>query len=116
MTRVKFGIIGCGTVAQEHLREASGSTRVEILAIASRREHAARDMAKTFGVPRAYQGAERLLADPDVEAVILALPAGPRALVALQALKSGKHVLLEKPAALNSGEIGQLIEARGKLA
>src|ERR1051326_7682800 len=96
MERVRFGIIGCGAVAQEHLREAAASDRVEIVAVASRREHAAKELAKTFEVSRYYVGAERLLADPNVEAVILALPAGPRAQIAQQAFASGKHVLLEK--------------------
>ncbi len=60
------------------------------------------------------EGAE-LCADPDVEAVVLALPCHGRFALAMEAFAQGKHVLTEKPVAMNVGEVEQMIEARGDL-
>ena len=56
-----------------------------------------------------------LLDDPEVEAVVLAFPTQYRTEVALRAFERGKHVLLEKPIAMNVDEVNQLIAARGAL-
>lgn len=115
MDPVKLGVIGCGVIAQQHLRAAKASPLIDVVAIADVREQVARDTAKTFGVPQVYTSADQLLDDPKIEAVVLALPTAPRTAMGLKAFARGKHLLTEKPVAMNSAEVRQLIAARGKL-
>ena len=74
----------------------------------------ARDTAQKFNVPATYASAAALLNDPHVAAVVLALPTAGRTELALRALAAGKHVLIEKPVAMNAGEVRQLLAARGQ--
>ena len=76
---------------------------------------AAQGAAKQFGAKRTYTNGVNLLNDPEVEAVVLAFPTKGRTELALQAFKRGKHVLTEKPVAMNATEVRQLIDARGNL-
>lgn len=115
MNPVRIGIIGCGVIGRKHVSVAAESALLEPVAVADVREAAAREVAAQWGVPRAYAGAAALLADPEVEAVVLALPTAGRAEQALRAFEAGKHVLIEKPIALNAGEVRRLIDARGGL-
>jgi predicted dehydrogenase len=83
------------------MRAADGS---EVLAIASREPERARQVAARHGVPRVHAGYAQLLADPDVDAVYLPLPNSLHLEWTLRALEAGKHVLCEKPLALNAAE------------
>jgi len=115
MKPVRIGIIGCGVIGRTHVRVAAESPLLEPVAVADVREAAAQEVAAQWHVPRAYAGADALLADAEVEAVVLALPTAGRAELALRAFAAGKHVLVEKPVGLNAGEVKQLIAARGDL-
>lgn len=115
MKPVRLGVIGCGVIGRTHMRVAAESPLLAPVAVADVREAAAQEAAAQFGVARAYSGADALLADPEVEAVVLALPTAGRADVALRALAAGKHVLIEKPIALNAAEVKQLIAVQGSL-
>jgi D-xylose 1-dehydrogenase (NADP+, D-xylono-1,5-lactone-forming) len=90
------------------LREAAGA---EPLAIASRDAARAREMAERHGVPRVHAGYAALLADPDVDVVYVPLPNSLHLPWTLRALAAGKHVLCEKPLALNAAEGAEMAEA-----
>ena len=113
-TRINLGVIGCGVIGQQHIQHASAAARINLVAIADVREAVARDTAQKFNVPATYTSADALLNDPHVAAVVLALPTAGRTELALRALAAGKHVLIEKPVAMNAGEVHQLLAARGK--
>ena len=115
MERVKLGVIGCGVIGTIHLQNAVKSDLINITAVADKMEGRARETAQKFAIPKTYSSAEALIEDSEVEAVILALPTGIRAPLALHAFRRGKHVLLEKPAAMNVTELKQMMEARGEL-
>jgi predicted dehydrogenase len=83
-------------------------------AIASRSPEKAREAAQKLGIPRAYGSYEELLADPDIEAVYNPLPNHLHVPWSVKAAQAGKHVLCEKPIALNAGEIRSLLEARNR--
>lgn len=87
------------------LRSARGA---ELLAIASRDAARAQALAVQFGVPRVHRDYAALLADPEVEAVYLPLPNSLHREWALRALAAGKHVLCEKPLALNAVEAEEM--------
>jgi predicted dehydrogenase len=87
----------------------------EIMAVASRDERAAGEMAAELGIPRAYSSYEDLLAAPDVEAVYNPLPNHLHVPLTLAAARAGKHVLCEKPIAVNADEALQLKEATSQV-
>jgi predicted dehydrogenase len=80
------------------------------LAIAARELARAESMAKEHGIARAYGSYEQLLADPNVEAVYVALPNHLHVEWARKAAEAGKHVLIEKPAAMRAAEFDALQE------
>ena len=85
------------------------------MAVADIQIDAARNLADRFGIETVYGRADELFADPQIEAVVLALPAHARTELAKHAFAQGKHVLLEKPIAMNADEVQQLIAAQGDL-
>ena len=115
MEPVKLGVIGCGVIGSVNLKDAMECDLTEVVAVADlrveRREH-----AQELGVPRIYEDGRDLLdEDPEVEAVILAFPAMGRTAMALRAFARGKHVLTEKPVAMNPQEVDTMIAAHGDL-
>ncbi|MGV3720012.1 MAG: Gfo/Idh/MocA family protein [Actinomycetota bacterium] len=107
--RVKVGIVGCGAISSNYLRNAQNLPILEIVACADLDIERARSTADEFGVSKACP-VEALFADPEVEVVLnLTIPAA-HAAVALAALQQGKHVYNEKPLALNRLEGRRLVE------
>ena len=115
MEPIRLGIIGCGVMGNSHLEFASSSEMYEALAVADLQQTRAEELAQKHGVPRVYGDGVALLEDNDVEAVILALPTFARPYLTLRAFANGKHVLAEKPIAMNAGQVRQFIAARGGL-
>jgi predicted dehydrogenase len=114
MDKLRLGIIGCGVIGSgAHLPAAAGSDAVETVAVADLIDERVRAAAEKWSVPRAYASGAELLADPDVEAVALAVPAGVRHALAMAALQHGKHVLIEKPVAQNVAQVEAMLAARG---
>ena len=119
MRKVKWGVLGVAKIATEKVIPAMQRGEAsEIAAIASRDPGRARTAAKELGIPRAFGSYEALLADQEIEAVYNPLPNELHVPWTLKALEAGKHVLCEKPIALDAREARMLIEARassGKL-
>ena len=86
----------------------------EIVAIASRDGQKAESAARKLRIPKAYWSYEELLADPDIEAVYNPLPNHLHVPWSIKAAEAGKHVLCEKPIALNVSEAKALLEARDR--
>lgn len=115
MDPVKVGVIGFGKMGSRHVKDANESDLLEVVAVADLRSEA-QEQATELGVPRVYgDGRELIEEDPNVEAVVIAFPAGMRTAMALRAFARGKHVLLEKPVAMNAREVETMIAAKGDL-
>ena len=113
MRKVKWGVLGVAKIAVEKVIPAMQRGEVsQIAAIASRDLAKAREAADRLGIARAYGSYEDLLADPDIEAVYNPLPNELHVPWTIKALEAGKHVLCEKPIALDANEARLLIEAR----
>jgi len=110
---IRLAVIGCGAIAQYHLRALQDNRKVHVVALADLRSEVARKTADAFSIGRWTGDPNELLEDPAIDAVILALPTQARLGLALAAFRSGKHVLVEKPVAMNAGEVAQLIGAQG---
>jgi predicted dehydrogenase len=91
------------------------SPEVEVRAIASRDGARAQRAAKQLGIATAYDSYERLLADPAIEAIYNPLPNYLHVPLTLAAAKAGKHVLCEKPLALDAREAAKLRKAPKKI-
>ena len=117
--RVRWGILGAARIAMERVIPATQACpRAEVIALASRSLDKAKGAAARRNIPRAYGSYEELLADPDVDAIYNPLPNHLHVPWSIRAMESGKHVLCEKPIALDAAEARQLLAARertGKL-
>lgn len=91
---LRFGIVGAGSIARTHAAALAASDRARLVAVAGGSGAAA--LAAEAGA-RCHARVDDLLADPDVDAVIVATPAGVRLGYAVAAAEHGKHVLVEKP-------------------
>ncbi len=116
MKKVVWGVLSTANIGlQRVLPGMLKSDLCDIRAIASRSAAAARQAADRFGIAKAYGSYEELLADPEIEAVYNPLPNHLHVPLTLQAAASGKHVLCEKPIALNAQEARLLQDAAGKV-
>ncbi len=112
MANIRWGILGCGDVAEKKggpaLCQAEGS---ELVAVMRRDRAKAQDFARRHGAKRAYDRAEDLLADPEIDAVYIATPPHLHKEQTLLAAAAGRHVLVEKPMALSAAECDAMIAA-----
>ncbi len=106
-----WGILGTGGIAHRFAGALATSTTGRLLAVASRTQAAADAFGDEFGAPRRYEGYEALLADPEVQAVYIALPNHLHARWTVRCAEAGKHILCEKPLATNCAEAMVAIEA-----
>jgi predicted dehydrogenase len=111
MKQLRMGILGCANIAKQFIRDVSPTQAVTIDAVASRNIDTAVAFAKANGVARHHGSYEALLADADVDIIYIPLPNSMHAEWAVKAAESGKHVLCEKPLALNLGEARAMFDA-----
>ena len=115
MQPVNWGIISTALIGTAKVIPAmQKSKHCRIQAIASRDLALAKKWAKKLGIPRAYGSYEELLADREIEAVYNPLPNHLHVPWSIKAAEAGKHVLCEKPIALDAKEAEQLVAARNR--
>lgn len=109
--RIKVGLIGLGEVAQlMHLPLLADDRRFEIAAVTDASPSLMAYVAERYGVKTQHASAETLIADPALDAVFILTPDYLHAPLLERAIKAGKHVFIEKPAALTAPELKPLIE------
>ncbi|KIL35910.1 oxidoreductase [Cohnella kolymensis] len=112
MTRLRWGILGVAAIGDRAVIPAiQASETGQLLAIASRDESKARTKAEQYGIPRSYGSYQALLDDPDIDAVYIPLPNHLHKRWTIAAAQAGKHVLCEKPLAMNAQEAQEIVEA-----
>jgi predicted dehydrogenase len=116
MEKVGIGVIGCGGIAQScHLPAyASLSDLCTLIAVADVDEERAREAGHKFGARHVFTDYRKLLELPEVHAVSIATPNAFHKQPTIDALLSGKHVLVEKPMALNAQECWEMVQAQRK--
>ncbi len=108
---VRWGIIGCGDVTE--VKSGPAFQKVphsELIAVMRRNGDKAADYASRHQVPKWYDDADKLINDPDVNAVYVATPPDSHAEYAIKAMQAGKPVYVEKPMAMNAAECHNMIE------
>lgn len=108
MTKIRLGLIGLGYVGRIHLRHSLKLTNANPVAAADLSKKARRE-ARNAGVKKTFNNYEQLLKEPNIDAVIIALPTHLHLQCTKQAAENGKHVFLEKPIARNVREGKEII-------
>ena len=112
---VNWGVLSTALIGREKVIPGMQKSAVSrVLGLASRDQATAEATAKSLGIPRAYGSYEALLADPDIEAIYNPLPNHLHVPWTIRALEAGKHVLCEKPIALDTEEARTLLAARDR--
>lgn len=112
-THVRWGILGPGSIAKAFAGGTAEAQSAELVAVGTRNPGKA-GLAEDFPGARVVEGYEALLADPEIDAVYIALPHPFHAEWAIKAAEAGKHVLVEKPMALTAFEIDAVLNAHRK--
>jgi len=117
-TTCRWGILGTAGIARKNWQAIKNAGNAELVAVASRSEERALEyiLENQAQVPQVIQprpigGYEKMIADPDIDAIYIPLPTGIRKEYAIAAAKAGKHVLCEKPCGANAWEVRQIISA-----
>jgi predicted dehydrogenase len=110
---LRFGLIGCGRVAPRHaqsLRELDGT---RLVAVADIKESRAHRFAQEYAA-QPYSDYRRLLERDDVDVVSICTPSGLHAQMAIDGMRAGKHVIVEKPMALSLTDADTMIRVAGE--
>jgi len=105
---LRIGLIGCGRFGQCHADAITKSKHADLVAVAARTEATCRKARRKFRVPVTTDYRE-LLSRPDVDAVDIVLPTDLHERVAIDALRAGKHVFLEKPMAVTTQQCDRVL-------
>ena len=105
----KFGIIGCGRIAQRHAEHIMNSGK--LLAVCDTDEAKAKKLGEKYGAASFASVEEMLAGIPELDIVSVCTPNGLHANHSIQSLKAGKHVLCEKPMALTTSDCSAMIHA-----
>ena len=119
MDKIRFGIIGTGRISEWVLRGALQDTRFKPVAVCSRKEETARSFIERHpeyfpSGTKIFTSVGEMVEDPSVDAVYIGTPNNTHYAYTLEALRAGKHVLCEKPAACNAEELKEMIEESRK--
>lgn len=112
MRTIRWGMIGCGAVAE--VKSGPGfykSSHSELVAVTSSDAKQAQSFAARHGVPTVYGSNEELVADQSIDAVYIATPPSSHKPLSLLAARAGKHVYVEKPMAMRFEECREIVDA-----
>src|SRR5204863_2539447 len=112
---VRWGVLGTGRIGTRKVIPAmQRGTHSVVAAVASRDRGRGEAAAAALGIAKVHEAYDALLADPDIDAIYNPLPNHLHVPWTIRAAEAGKHVLCEKPIALNAEEAGQLIAVRDR--
>ena len=113
-TPLCFGVIGTGHVFDRWMHDVQllpTSSAVRVKGVVAGRSDTAQKKAKQYGIPTVYPDYAAMLQDPEIQAVYVATPNHLHKEHVIQALQAGKHVLCEKPIAVNTAELQEMFDA-----
>lgn len=105
----RVALLGCGQIADAHLKELAKIPAVRVIATCDMHLDLAKQAALRFGVPRFYDDYAAMLAAEHPDVVHIATPAQSHALLAIEMLKAGANVYVEKPLALDEPEVRDIL-------
>jgi len=108
---IGVGIIGCGAIASNHATNYIRDSRTRIVAVADVIQKKAKDLAQRFRIGTWYTDYRELLNHPDIDIVSICLPHNLHAEASVAAAESGKHILCEKPLAIDLEQVDSVVKA-----
>lgn len=118
MKSIHVGIVGLGSIAEYHLRSFGKLPGVVLQAAASRNEESIARVQRQYGVVGGFRDYDRMLEDRALDAVVICTPNDLHATMAIKALQTGKHVLVEKPMAADldkARRMGEVARENGRI-
>jgi UDP-N-acetyl-2-amino-2-deoxyglucuronate dehydrogenase len=111
-SKVRFAVVGAGVIGDVHARAIASLPDVaELRLVASTREAPARRVAEAHGARAYATDVDAVVADPDIDALSICTPSGSHAELAVAALETGKHVMIEKPIDVSLAAADRIIAA-----
>jgi predicted dehydrogenase len=114
MNQLRVGIVGLGSMAQRHVDAVKKSGDMELAAVCHHKEERLKSCAAQWGVQKTYLKYADMIADKDIDAVIIVTPNHLHANMTIAALQAGKHVFCEKPPAMNADEAKAVMDCAKK--
>jgi predicted dehydrogenase len=111
---VRIALTGTGYIARAHAHASRNTPGVELVAVVNHRPKSMQAFASKFGIPRQYPDVDALLADGDVDALVVGTPNYLHAPQTIAALEAGVHVMVEKPMAMDAAEAEAMMAASAK--
>ena len=110
MNRLGFGIIGCGVISNWHAKAIGEIEGIRLVGVTDVYKDSSDKFALDYGV-YSFDSTDEMLANSQIDVICICTPSGLHAPLALQAAEAGKHIILEKPMALNLKETDEIIAA-----
>lgn len=115
MAKLKIAVIGVGSISQYHISAYISNPNVELYALCDINEKTLKAKGEKYGITRLYTDKEKMFKEcPEIDAVSVCTWNSAHKECTVAALNAGKHVLCEKPMALNAKEAAEMIEASKK--
>ena len=114
LNKTKIGIIGAGRMAYWHLKGYRKIRNVEVVAITGQTKTNIEKLQRKFKIPHGYTDYKKMLAEHELDAVNITTPTFTHSSISIDSLKSGCHVLCEKPLSMTLDEADRMIEAEKK--
>ena len=111
MAKIRVGLIGCGRISDLHARGYRDNPDAEIVAISDVNVAFAEKKGKEWGARKIYADYRKLLEDPDIEAVEILTPQKLHEKMVIEAAAAGKHILIQKPMAIDLASADRMIQA-----
>ena len=109
---IRWGLVGCGDIAEKRVAPALQAAAGSKLMACSRKQPALlREFQQRHNIPNGYPDPAEVFADPEIDAVYLATPVFLHCLHTIEAAEHGKHVLCEKPMAMDATECRRMVDA-----
>lgn len=109
-TKIRWGLVGLGGIARKFADDLKLVDDAELVAVGSRSQDKANLFAKEYGVPNAFGSYDDLFDFDGVDVLYIATPHNSHAELSIAAMKKGKHVLCEKPIAVNGKDLRRMID------
>lgn len=110
MKKVKWGLVGLGKISTLFAKDLLLVDNAQLYAVASRSIDKANAFAQKFNTSKAYGSYDELFQDPEVDIIYIGTPHDSHAEISIKAMRHGKHVLCEKPVALNQQQTESIIK------
>lgn len=109
---IRLGVIGAGNIGSVHIGTFKNLPEVEIVAVTDAFLQLAERKAGEHGIKKVHANSDELINDPEIDAVVICVSNEWHAPIAIKALQAGKHVLLEKPMAINIDAARDIVRAQ----